>query len=115
MVQGLDNLSEYGIDSEFTNRADDAADVMTHDFAQHFIFGQERVYLGRCDLLGKAWMMARRWATSGTSVLFTSQVPAFSFVPEQFWGRAARASNDSQESGRLLIFADSCDGKMRKI
>ena len=23
---------------------------------------------------------------------------------EQFWGRAARASNDSKESGRLLIF-----------
>src|SRR5437660_9641158 len=55
--------------------------------------------------------MARRWATSGTSVLFTSQVPAFSFVPEQFWGRAARASNDSQESGRLLIFEGLCDRK----
>ncbi len=26
------------------------------------------------------------------------------FVSEQFWGRAARASSDSKESGRLLIF-----------
>jgi hypothetical protein len=51
--------------------------------------------LGWLDM--DVWI-APRWATSGTSVLFTSQVPAFSFVFEQFWGRAARASNDSQES-----------------
>jgi hypothetical protein len=57
------------------------------------------------------YRVAHRWVTSSTSVLFTSQVPGFSFVFEQFWGRAARASNDSQESGRLLIFAGSCDGK----
>src|SRR2546425_6723319 len=67
--------------------------------------GQDPLILGWLDL--DVWM-AHRWATSGTSVLFTSQVPAFSFVHEQFWGRAARASNDSQESGRLLIFASSC-------
>jgi hypothetical protein len=47
--------------------------------------------------------MARWWVASGTEVLFPSHGPAFIFVNEQFWGRAARASLDSQESGRLLI------------
>ena len=41
---------------------------------------------------------------SGTEVLFPSDRAAFIFVSEQFWGRAARASSDSRESGRLLIF-----------
>src|SRR5437660_808975 len=75
--------------------------VRGSDAVVRYGIGKDPLILGWLDL--DVWM-ARRWATSGTSVLFTSQVPAFSFVPEQFWGRAARASNDSQESGRLLIF-----------
>src|SRR5580698_541484 len=42
---------------------------------------------------------------TGTEVLFPKWIIALKVVSEQFWGRAARASNDSQESGRLLIFA----------
>ena len=42
---------------------------------------------------------------TGTEVLFPKVLTALKVVSEQFWGRAARASNDSQESGRLLIFA----------
>ena len=48
--------------------------------------------------------MARWWASSGTEVLFPRMRRGFSLMGEQFWGRAARASNDSKESGRLLNF-----------
>ena len=41
---------------------------------------------------------------TGTDGLFTKNVTALKVADEQFWGRAARASNDSQESGRSLIF-----------
>jgi hypothetical protein len=37
---------------------------------------------------------------SGTLVPFPGIVPRVTFINEQFWGRAARASGDSQESGR---------------
>ena len=48
--------------------------------------------------------MAPWWAQAGTEVLFTPAERRFNFLGEQFWGRAARASADSKESGRLLIF-----------
>ena len=41
---------------------------------------------------------------SGTSVPFPEVDLSFSLVNEQFWGRAARASGDSQESGRPFDF-----------
>jgi hypothetical protein len=53
-----------------------------------------------------SWM-ARWWAGSGTSVPFPTARCGFSVVGEQFWGRAARASADSQESGRLFNFVDT--------
>jgi len=37
-------------------------------------------------------------------VLFHEITPQYTLAIEQFWGRAARASDDSKESGRLLIF-----------
>ena len=40
----------------------------------------------------------------GTEVYFPSAKPVSSVIREQFWGRAVRASRDSQESGALLIF-----------
>jgi hypothetical protein len=43
-------------------------------------------------------------AVIGTLVLFAEFGRRFIFISEQFWGRAARASGDSQESGRPLIF-----------
>jgi hypothetical protein len=43
-------------------------------------------------------------AVIGTLVLFAELGRRFIFISEQFWGRAARASGDSQESGRPLIF-----------
>jgi len=46
----------------------------------------------------------RAKAKAGTEVLFTAANRRFTFLCEQFWGRAARASADSKESGRLLIF-----------
>ena len=49
--------------------------------------------------------MAPWWAQAGTEVLFTPAERRFNFLGEQFWGRAARASADSKESGRLLIFS----------
>jgi hypothetical protein len=42
--------------------------------------------------------------SSGTYELFSNHLHARSFFIEQFWGRAARASSDSKESGRLLNF-----------
>jgi len=45
-------------------------------------------------------------ALSGTEVLFPRKGPSFIFVGEQFWGRAARASGDSQESGRPFNFVE---------
>ena len=45
-------------------------------------------------------MGARWWAVSGTLVLFPEGGLSFIFIHEQFWGRAARASGDSRESGR---------------
>jgi hypothetical protein len=42
---------------------------------------------------------------TGTDGLFPKERTALKVISEQFWGRAARASNDSKESGRLLIFA----------
>jgi len=39
----------------------------------------------------------------GTEVYFPSAKPVSSVIREQFWGRAVRASRDSQESGALLI------------
>lgn len=44
--------------------------------------------------------MAHWWVPSGTAVPFPESLGAFSFMDEQFWGRAARASSDSKESGR---------------
>jgi hypothetical protein len=44
---------------------------------------------------------------SGTLVPFSKITEASIFNDEQFWGRAARASGDSQESGRPLIFGGS--------
>jgi hypothetical protein len=41
---------------------------------------------------------------SGTEVLFTQKGPRIIFIREQFWGRAARASGDSRESGRPFNF-----------
>jgi hypothetical protein len=41
---------------------------------------------------------------SGTEVLFTQKGPRIIFIREQFWGRAARASGDSRESGRPFYF-----------
>ena len=40
----------------------------------------------------------------GTEVYFPSAQPLSSVMSEQFWGRAVRASRDSQESGALLNF-----------
>jgi hypothetical protein len=40
----------------------------------------------------------------GTEVYFPSAKPVSSVISEQFWGRAVRASRDSQESGALLNF-----------
>jgi hypothetical protein len=40
----------------------------------------------------------------GTEVYFPSAKAVISVIREQFWGRAVRASRDSQESGALLIF-----------
>jgi len=40
----------------------------------------------------------------GTEVYFPCAKPVISVIREQFWGRAVRASRDSQESGALLIF-----------
>jgi len=42
---------------------------------------------------------------TGTDGLFPFRRNTLSVTSEQFWGRAARASSDSKESGRLLIFA----------
>jgi hypothetical protein len=46
---------------------------------------------------------------SGTLVPFSKITEASIFNDEQFWGRAARASGDSQESGRPLIFGASSE------
>jgi hypothetical protein len=40
----------------------------------------------------------------GTEVSFPSAKPLSTVIREQFWGRAVRASRDSQESGALLNF-----------
>jgi len=42
---------------------------------------------------------------TGTDGLFPFRRKTLNVTSEQFWGRAARASSDSKESGRLLIFA----------
>src|SRR2546430_7017382 len=55
--------------------------------------------------------MAPWWAQAGTEVLFTPTERRFNFLGEQFWGRAARASADSKESGRLLIFGVNFSAK----
>jgi hypothetical protein len=41
---------------------------------------------------------------AGTRVLFSRESFHSIFIDEQFWGRAARASGDSRESGRPLNF-----------
>ena len=41
---------------------------------------------------------------SGTDGLFTKSVTALKVVGEQFWGRAARASNGSKEVGTPVNF-----------
>ncbi len=44
------------------------------------------------------------WVESGTVGLFPKDKKGINFINEQFWGRAARASSDSKESGRLFTF-----------
>ncbi len=41
---------------------------------------------------------------TSTYGLFPKDYIGLKVIGEQFWGRAARASSDSRESGRLLIF-----------
>ena len=46
--------------------------------------------------------MARWWEGNGTEVLFAPMPLPFIFTSEQFWGRAARAPETRNESGRSL-------------
>jgi hypothetical protein len=58
-----------------------------------------------CRIL--AFTFTGPWHVRGshsTDGLFPKDYFARKVIGEQFWGRAARASNDSKESGRLLIF-----------
>ena len=43
-------------------------------------------------------------SSCGTYGPFSELAPVFTLLGEQFWGRAARASQDSQESGTLVIY-----------
>ena len=45
--------------------------------------------------------------TSSPDVPFTKIMKRLTFLGEQFWGRAARASNDSKESGRSFFYFTS--------
>jgi hypothetical protein len=53
------------------------------------------------------------WVDSGTIVLFPRIGETSIFIDEQFWGRAARASGDSQESGAPVKFLGASLGASR--
>ena len=49
--------------------------------------------------------LARPWEPGSTDVPFPCDCLPINLLGEQFWGRAARASRDSNGSGALVIFA----------
>ena len=51
--------------------------------------------------------MAHWWGNAGTGVPFSNLDTPFIFRDEQFWGRAARASEIRKGLGRSLIFGSS--------
>ena len=57
---------------------------------------------------GDVWRYSQFVLVLGTSVGFTPAPVRRNFTLEQFWGRAVRASHDSNESlGRFLFAANS--------
>jgi hypothetical protein len=51
--------------------------------------------------------LAHWWEASSTDVPFSGDRSSFNLLSEQFWGRAARASRDSQEFRGARYFCAS--------